>query len=122
MRNDILGFATETALKYGGISCIRVANQRVIFISRPEPMKVVLKQRRENFRKGKSYQKLRLLMGNGLLVADGRGWTQQRRLLQPHFTPSTVLGYREHIAECITNQLRRLENYVAKGEPIDLLS
>lgn len=122
LKNDILNYATKTCLEYGGVTSIRAANKRVVFITRPEAAEYIVRGNHTNYLKGVSFQKLRYIMGNGLLVADGPGWQKQRRLAQPHFNRPVVLKYKDQIAECTTELINRLEGFADTGEPIDLFA
>lgn len=63
----------------------------------PDHVRYVLVERRKNFIKGRTYDMLRPLLGNGLVTAQGELWRKQRRLMQPLFTPTRVRHFAERM-------------------------
>ena len=51
----------------------------------PDQVRHVLVDAKDTYVKGTIWDKLRPLIGNGLLTADGQDWKRQRRLAQPAF-------------------------------------
>src|SRR5262245_8682440 len=47
----------------------------------PDEIRHVLLSNYGNYRKGRTFRNMRLLMGNGLIVQDGDFWRQQRRMI-----------------------------------------
>lgn len=58
---------------------------RIISTSEPDFMRHVLQQNHRNYKKGRSYDVLKLVLGNGLVTSNGKFWQKQRRLAQPAF-------------------------------------
>jgi len=122
IRDDVLDYTTKVAFEYGGVASIRAAHKRVIIISRPEACEYITRSNHQNYVKGISFQQLKSIMGNGLLVADGPGWQKQRRLAQPHFNRPVVLKYKDQIAECTEELLIRLEQLAKTNQPVDIFA
>ena len=51
----------------------------------PDHLKWILLTNRQNYRKGVGLERVRMLLGNGLIVSDGDFWARQRRMMQPAF-------------------------------------
>lgn len=54
-------------------------------LSKPAPIGHVLKGRQRNYAKGKDYDALKPVLGEGLLRSEGDHWLRQRRRVQPAF-------------------------------------
>lgn len=59
--------------------------RNIIVTSNPLYIKQVLIDNSKNYGKSFAYDKLAMLLGNGLLTSDGDFWRKQRRLMQPAF-------------------------------------
>ncbi len=82
---DPLGELSALFQQYGDI--VRLSLFRDYFILvHPQALRHVFKDRRKNFDKGRSFDELRLLIGNGLLTASEDAWVTQRRRLAAAFT------------------------------------
>jgi len=79
---------------------VRIALGRDHFIlAHPDGIRHVLKDHRENFDKGSSYEDLRLLVGDGLLTTPMADWTARRRAFARAFQLRTVHGDRATVIE-----------------------
>jgi cytochrome P450 len=61
---------------------------------------------------------LRPMLGEGLLLAEGRAWKHQRRTLAPAFTPRAVNTLVPHMISAVDETLGELE--AARHGPVDL--
>lgn len=83
LRNGPHEFFLRTALEHGGVA--QLGRPDRLLVTHPAGVKHVLVDNHRNYTKGKYTERLRMLIGNGLPVADGESWLQQRRLMQPAF-------------------------------------
>jgi cytochrome P450 len=88
-------------------------------LNTPDAIRHVLVDNYENYsRTPAGFRVLRPMLGEGLLIAEGRAWKHQRRTLAPAFTPRAVGTLVPHMVavtdETIAN-LRRISN-----GPVDL--
>lgn len=67
--------------------------QRELWFASPRHVRHILRTNARNYPKGRSYDPLRPILGNGLFVSDGELWTRQRRLLAPEFRPAAVARF-----------------------------
>jgi cytochrome P450 len=84
-KKDPLGFFLGAALEFPDIARFRMAHMPLFLVVRPEYIAHVLTDNARNYLKGPSYDSLKLLLGEGLLTAEGELWRRQRRLAQPAF-------------------------------------
>lgn len=61
---------------------------------------------------------LRPVLGEGLLIAEGRAWKHQRRTLAPAFTPRAVATLVPHMLAATEETIAKLQ--AASGGPVDL--
>lgn len=67
-------------------------------IFRPDLVEDVLVTHRHAFIKGRGLQRMRTLLGDGLLTSEGETWKRHRQLLAPKFHRRAVTGYAEEFA------------------------
>ena len=88
-------------------------------LNTPDAIRHVLVDNYENYsRTPAGFRVLRPMLGEGLLIAEGRAWKHQRRTLAPAFTPRAVSTLTPHMV-AVTDEtvasLRRISN-----APVDL--
>lgn len=62
-------------------------------ITEPDWIRRILVTNHRNYRKGIGIERVRVLLGNGLMASEGEQWRRQRRLLQPAFHKAALEGY-----------------------------
>ncbi|KYC34845.1 hypothetical protein WA1_49895 [Scytonema hofmannii PCC 7110] len=92
LRNDLLGFLTRCAREYADIVPMRLGLTPACFITNPDYIEQVLRDR-EKFIKSRGFRILKTLLGEELLTDEGNSWLWQRRLAQPVFHQSRIQGY-----------------------------
>ena len=71
-------------------------------LNTPDAIKHVLVDNYENYtRTPTGFRVLRPMLGQGLLIAEGRAWKYQRRTLAPAFTPRAVSTLVPHMVAVI---------------------
>jgi cytochrome P450 len=88
-------------------------------LNTPEAIRHVLVDNYENYtRTSAGIRVLRPVLGEGLLIAEGRAWKYQRRTLAPAFTPRAVTPLIPHMIAVTDETIAKLR---ANGaEPVDL--
>lgn len=117
-RKDPLGFFLRSAMEYGGLVRFRFAHKPAFLVSEPAFIKHILQDGSKKYAKGISYESLRWLLGNGLLVSEGDLWKKQRRLMQPHFQHSKMKAKVDIVEQCVDDLLHRWETI---RQPFDLV-
>jgi cytochrome P450 len=93
MRQDHLGFVTESARNHGDFVRLQFGRRPVFLLSHPDYVEEVLVTQHRNFAKGYFYRILDPLLGNGLVTSEGEFWLRQRRLSQPAFHRDRISAY-----------------------------
>jgi len=85
----------------------------------PDAIRHVLVDNYENYRRTPAgYRVLRPMLGEGLLIAEGRSWKHQRRTLAPAFTPRAVATLVPHMVAVTQETVEKLK--AAGGGRVDL--
>jgi len=93
---------------YGDYSLIKPVSRsnNTVLINDPDGVKHILVKNHENYVKGPGFERVKMLLGNGIIVSDGAYWRKQRRMIQPAFS-------RKHI-ESFTNVMQSVNNIWVK--------
>src|SRR6202158_1392815 len=54
-------------------------------INHPDDVKHVLLSNHRNYTKGEGMDRVKILLGNGIMTSEGDFWRRQRRMMQPSF-------------------------------------
>jgi unspecific monooxygenase len=88
-------------------------------LNTPDAIRHVLVDNYENYsRTPAGFRVLRPMLGEGLLIAEGRAWKHQRRTLAPAFTPRAVATLIPHMVAATDETVAKLRG-VSAG-PVDL--
>src|ERR1700736_6407284 len=88
-------------------------------LNTPDAIRHVLVDNYENYvRTPASIRVLRPVLGEGLLIAEGRPWKHQRRTLAPAFTPRAVGSLVPHMVAATDETIAKLQ--AASHAPVDL--
>jgi cytochrome P450 len=88
-------------------------------LNTPDSIRHVLVDNYENYvRTPAAIRVLRPILGEGLLIAEGRTWKHQRRTLAPAFTPRAVMPLIPHMLAATDQTIAKLQ--AASDAPVDL--
>jgi len=88
-------------------------------LNTPDAIRHVLVDNFENYtRTPAGFRVLRPILGQGLLIAEGRAWKHQRRTLAPAFTPRAVTTLVPHMLAATDDTIFKLR--AASNAPVDL--
>ncbi|MBX2799794.1 MAG: cytochrome P450 [Myxococcales bacterium] len=116
MAGDILGFVGQRFERFGDTYHVDEGSGQHLLVTRdPDVIRDVLVTSAGSFRKsGGANDRLKPILGDGLLTADGEVWKRQRRLIQPAFRHRAVAAY----AEIMVDEAQQLR--FADGAEVDL--
>lgn len=113
---DPIGFVHKRFEQYGDTYHVDEGGGSHLLVTRdPEVLRDLLVNRAADFQKaGSATDRLKPVLGHGLLTADGELWKRQRRLMQPHFHRKVIAGY----ATAMVDHAERLG--FSEGQRVDL--
>jgi cytochrome P450 len=120
LARDPLEFFMKTFRDYGDIAYFHVGKNRFMMLSHPDHVQYVLQGNHRNYQKGPNYDKLRPLLGNGLVTSNGAFWLRQRRLIQPAFHRQHLATFATVMTEAARSMLDRWEPIALKDEPLNV--
>ncbi len=87
----MLQFLDDCWRRYGEVFAVNVGFHAVV-VAHPEGIKHVLATNAKNYIKGKRYDGVRKVIGNGVLALEGDAWKARRTLMQPAFHRHALKG------------------------------
>ncbi len=93
--------------RYGDVVGIRQPNGRdAVFVNDPDAIRGILVRQHNGYRKGPGFERVRMLLGNGLIVSDGDTWRRSRTMIQPAFARANL----QRLVPLMVDCTRRLES------------
>ncbi|HVS76765.1 MAG TPA: cytochrome P450 [Steroidobacteraceae bacterium] len=89
-------------------------------IHHPDDVKRVLVSNHRNYTKGLGLDRVRILLGKGIMTSEGELWTRQRYMMQPLFHRRVITQFAEVIGTANSQLLERWEALARRGEPVNL--
>src|SRR5436189_128405 len=89
-------------------------------IHHPDDVKRVLVANHRNYTKGVGLDRVRILLGKGIMTSEGELWKRQRYMMQPFFHRRTVTEFAQRIAAVNERRLERWEQRARAGEILNL--
>ena len=91
-----------------------------LVVSDPDHLRWILLTNRQNYRKGVGLERVRMLLGNGLIVSDGDFWARQRRMMQPAFHSRVIRQFGGLIERHNAALMERWALRAVDGEPVNV--
>jgi cytochrome P450 len=89
-------------------------------VNNPADIKRVLVTHHSNYTKGIGLDRVKILLGNGIMTSEGALWRRQRRMIQPGFHRRTTDGFAALIERCIDERIERWQAVAARDELLDV--
>jgi cytochrome P450 len=114
----------DTLLKvrdeYGDIVSMTRRNGRLAyFINDPAEVRRILVRRHGRYVKGPGFERVKMLLGNGLIVSDGDVWRRSRTMIQPAFSRQNVHSLIKVMVRCCDNRALRWAAAAENAEPVN---
>ncbi len=126
MKRDLIGTMHSSMLRFGDVVRFTMGPKgkfqvNAFGVFHPDYVQHFLASNADNYEKSDPvYYELRVLLGDGLLTADGDEWKRQKRMIQPIFTHKRVASYVPMIVEEAEDAVRRWGEAARRGEGVDL--
>lgn len=121
MREDPIAMMMRSMRQHGDVVGFRMGPKRAIFVAHPDHARHVLQENHRNYDKETpGFQKLRSLLGLGLLTSEGDFWLRQRRIAQPAFHRQRIASFASMMTRASEDTVSRWSQASSGSEPLDL--
>lgn len=111
----------ELQQEYGDMVSLTKPNGRVAyFINDAAEVRRILTRRHSKYRKGPGFERVKMLLGNGLIVSDGEVWRRARRMIQPAFSRQNVHRLMQVMVECCDRRAVQWAGLAANSEQCNI--
>lgn len=118
---ETLGVLQRLQAEYGDIVSMSRQNGRLAyFINDPVEVRRILVKRHGKYSKGPGFERVKMLLGNGLIVSDGDTWRRARRMIQPAFTRQKIHRLLRVMAQCSERRAIRWTELAARDGVINI--
>jgi cytochrome P450 len=122
LRSDPIGTFRDAADRYGDLVHLKAGPYHGFLPTDPADIKHVLQDNARNYHKSPLFERLRDVVGNGLLTSEDSFWLRQRRLAQPAFHRQRVITMADAMVACTEQMLDRWDDIATRGDTIDLVA
>ena len=91
-------------------------------LNNPADIKRVLVTNHRNYTKGIGLDRVRILLGDGIMTSEGDLWRRQRRMIQPFFHRRVIESFADTIETEVARRMDLWATSVAAAEPISITS
>ena len=113
--NPILLFQ-HLAKEYGDIAHYKIGWHHIVFLNHPDYIREVLVVQNDNFIKERTVQRTKMLLGEGMITAEGARHRTQRQVAQPAFHRQRIPEY----AALMVQEAIRVRDRWRPGEQRDI--
>lgn len=117
-RDSLAVFGQARAL--GAVVRLPVPRHRLFLLSAPAHIRHVLQDNAANYCRTPFHDRLKSVLGEGLVTSDGALWQQQRQLLQPAFRAERIRGFVAIMAASAASLAERWDAEAASGTATDI--
>ena len=107
--------------EYGDMVSMAKPNGRLAyFVNDAAEVRRILVRRHAKYLKGPGFERVKMLLGNGLIVSDGDVWRRSRTMIQPAFSRQNVHRLIQVMVECCDRRASHWANLAASGETCNI--
>lgn len=89
-------------------------------VHHPDDVKRMLVTNHRNYIKGVGLDRIKILLGRGLITSEGELWKRQRYMMQPFFHRRVLTKFAGAIGQANDRFIARWEEIRRRGEPVNL--
>ncbi len=112
----------EYFARYGDVYRVFAPSRGVYdyVINHPDDIKHVLLSNHRNYTKGQGMDRVKILLGNGIMTSEGDFWRRQRRMMQPDFHRRVLGRFARLIHQVNEKFVERWAAHASRGEPVNV--
>jgi len=121
-KEDILAKITEYTEAYGPIFKVYSPTRKkyTYVANQPEYVQHVLVTKNRNYTKGVGIERVKLLLGHGIMVSEGDYWKRQRRMIQPLFHKQVIAQLATEMREENHRLRQRWAQAAQQGQQVNI--
>lgn len=107
--------------EYGDMVSMNKPNGRLAyFVNDAAEVRRILTRRHSKYVKGPGFERVKMLLGNGLIVSDGDTWRRSRTMIQPAFSRQNIHRLMDVMVECSDRRAAHWKELSASGQPCNI--
>ena len=107
--------------RHGDMVSMQRDNGRLAyFVNDAHEVRRILARRHARYIKGPGFERVKMLLGNGLIVSDGDIWRRSRRMIQPAFTRGNVHRLLMVMVQCCDSRAAKWAAIIEAGELLNI--
>ena len=120
--DDSLSRMVQYGAEFGDIYRVHAPGRdsETWIVADPETIKRVLVSNHRNYTIGRGMDRVRILVGDGIIVSEGEVWKRQHRMMQPMFQRSRVERFGALIVDITRRRLTAWAQIAAAGEMLNV--
>src|ERR1035438_6966098 len=122
LRADLLGTQKRLVKEYGGFVRYQVLRREFTVLADAEANQQVFISKLPTYGRSLQHDNLALLLGDGLICADGEDWRRQRKLAQPTLDGGLLAWVAGITSILLPDVLDQWERAGRCGEPVEVFS
>ena len=106
---------------YGDVvRLVKPSGRLAYFINEPAEVRRILVRQHARYQKGPGFERVKMLLGNGLIVSDGDVWRRSRTMIQPAFKVQNVHRLMQVMVACTSKLATAWSDAAKRSEPINI--
>lgn len=107
--------------RYGNIFSVEKPSGRLAyFVNEPGEVRRILVRRHGKYKKGPGFERVKMLLGNGIIVSDGEVWRRARTMIQPAFKVQNVQRLMPAMVACCDRRAAAWAAVADAGGTLDI--
>jgi len=102
------------------VSLVSPKGRLAYFVNDAHEVRRILTRRHSKYRKGPGFERVKMLLGNGLIVSDGDIWRRSRTMIQPAFSRQNVHRLMTVMVECSDRRAVRWAEAARNGDTVNI--
>lgn len=102
------------------MSFTQASGRLACFINEPAEIRRILIRQHGKYVKGPGFERVKMLLGNGLIVSDGAVWRRSRTMIQPAFSRANVHRLIATMVTCCRACSDRWTEAAQAGKPLNI--
>ncbi len=102
------------------VSMTRPNGRLAYFVNEASEVRRILVRRHSRYHKGPGFERVKMLLGNGLIVSDGDVWRRSRTMIQPAFSRQNVHRLITVMVQCCDRRAAHWAEVAARGEKLNI--